>query len=144
MALRAAAPLARRALDALPRVAPPLARRRAALGTLPSARYESLVASGKLTRDPHQLAALSTLDRVWRELEGYDVPDVKEEAVALETEASGGSAAQVARSGVCLGMTMKRMIARLRGFARAADPTRVPRRTVHEAPFMKRGCENMF
>ena len=67
---------------------------RRALSTLPTARYEALVSSGKLTRDPHQLAALSALDRVWRELDGYAVPDVKEEAVALESEASGASLAQ--------------------------------------------------
>ena len=37
---------------------------------------------------------MSALDRVWRELDGYAVPDVKEEAVALESEASGASLTQ--------------------------------------------------
>ena len=87
--LRPFAPLAwrfvpaRRALSTLPTAryeAWRFVSARRALSTLPTARYEALVSSGKLTRDPHQLAALSALDRVWRELDGYAVPDVKEEA----------------------------------------------------------------
>ena len=101
--LRPFAPLAwrfvpaRRALSTLPTAryeAWRFVSARRALSTLPTARYEALVSSGKLTRDPHQLAALSALDRVWRELDGYAVPDVKEEAVALESEASGASLTQ--------------------------------------------------
>ncbi|KAH8060311.1 ATP binding protein [Aureococcus anophagefferens] len=47
-----------RARGALRRVAA-----RHALSTLPTARYEALVADGALRRDDHQLAALRTLDR---------------------------------------------------------------------------------
>ncbi|EGB02176.1 hypothetical protein AURANDRAFT_35496 [Aureococcus anophagefferens] len=59
-----------RARGALRRVAA-----RHALSTLPTARYEALVADGALRRDDHQLAALRTLDRVWKELETYEPPN---------------------------------------------------------------------
>ena len=72
-----------RARSALRRVAA-----RHALSTLPTARYEALVADGALRRDDHQLAALRTLDRVWKELETYEPPNVREEAATLEKEAT--------------------------------------------------------
>ncbi|KAH8064185.1 ATP binding protein [Aureococcus anophagefferens] len=72
-----------RARGALRRVAA-----RHALSTLPTARYEALVADGALRRDDHQLAALRTLDRVWKELETYEPPNVREEAATLEKEAT--------------------------------------------------------
>ncbi|KAH8063493.1 ATP binding protein [Aureococcus anophagefferens] len=61
---------------------------RHALSTLPTARYEALVADGALRRDDHQLAALRTLDRVWTQLETYEPPNVREEAATLEKEAT--------------------------------------------------------
>ena len=60
------------------------------LSTLPSGRYEELVGAGRLSRDAHQLVALGALDRVWRGLEDYAVPDVREEARSLEAEAVAG------------------------------------------------------
>ena len=72
-----------RARGALRRVAA-----RHALSTLPTARYEALVADGALRRDDHQLAALRTLDRVWTQLETYEPPNVREEAATLEKEAT--------------------------------------------------------
>ena len=80
---RGAAVALLRARGALRRVAA-----RHALSTLPTARYEALVADGALRRDDHQLAALRTLDRVWTQLETYEPPNVREEAATLEKEAT--------------------------------------------------------
>ena len=52
------------------------------LATLPSEHYTRLVQDGDISRDAHQLEALVALDRVFVELESYEVPNIEEEAVS--------------------------------------------------------------
>ena len=79
-ATRRSAPRAVRALSA-----------DASSGAGPLAEYERLIASGEVSRDEHQIAALALLQRLHDELAAYEPP-------ALDAPAPGGGAAGVAGS----------------------------------------------